>query len=181
MRNKILAQRYGEAYVAACKEGSGFAKGVEDLKDLKLLLHGNTELEELLYNPEIAPKEKFGVFDRVLAACGSCIECRQLVRLLIEKGRVKSLIAICDYVWGHYAHGDAVEALLRTTYPMDLEVLERLKSGIEKRIAKKLNLYLELDPELAGGVQIRIGNTVIDGSVHRRLEELRDRLMKVQV
>jgi F-type H+-transporting ATPase subunit delta len=80
-----------------------------------------------------------------------------------------------------YSHGEALEAVLKTSYPLDLGLIRKVKSKLENKMQKKINLYLELDPDLLGGIQIRIGNTIIDGSVRRRIDELKKKLMLAQV
>jgi len=59
--------------------------------------------------------------------------------------------------------------------------VERIKAKLEEKLGKKMHLYLDLDPDLLGGVQIKIGNILIDGSVRRRLDELKQKLMTIQV
>lgn len=180
MKEKILAKRYAEAFLGYARESIGQAKAVEELKDLKIILSENPQLAQFLNNPEIATVDKYGVIDRALKEIFSD-ELRRFLKLLIEKERIKYLGDICDYVRVTYSHGQALEGVLKTSYPLDLDVIQKIKTRLEDKLHRKINLYLELDADLLGGVQIRIGNTVIDGSVRRRLEELKRKLMLVQV
>jgi len=179
MKDKIVIKRYAEAFLGFAKNNIGFERAIEQLKDLKLIVSSHPELLEFLCYPEISLKEKSQVIDKVLA--GFTRELKEFLKLLVEKRRIDYLIEICDYVRIKYSRGEAIEAVLRSSYPLDLEILEELKTKLEKKIGRKLNLFLDLDPDLLGGIQIRIGNVLIDGSVRRRLDELREKLMTVQV
>lgn len=179
MKRKIVAKRYAEAYLNFAKESIGRDKAVEELKELKIVMHTNRELEEFLRNPEITNQEKDDVIEKVLADFSQ--ETRQFLKLLLDKERIAYLIEICDYVRATYSHGESVEALLKTSYPLDLDVIQAIKTRLEKKMQKAINLHLELDADLLGGVQIRIGNYIIDGSVRRRLDDLEEKLKKLQV
>jgi F-type H+-transporting ATPase subunit delta len=128
----------------------------------------------------VSVAEKCGTIEKVMEANFSQ-EFRQFLRLLLEKGRIDKIVDIAEYVRVTYAHGNEVEALLRTTYPLDLDILEVLKERLQKKLNKKFNLFLELDPDLLGGVQLIVGNTIIDSSVRKRLDELKQKLLGVRV
>jgi F-type H+-transporting ATPase subunit delta len=86
------------------------------------------------------------------------------------------LFDILDYIIINYAHGEETPAVLKSAYPLDLEDVQRVKENLEKKFKRKVRLYLDLDGELLGGLQITMGNTVIDGSLKRRLEDLREKI-----
>lgn len=180
MKEKIAAKRYGDAFISYAKESIGTERAVDELKNLKLVIHSNPAFEKFLYNPQIPNKEKYAVIDKVFVEEFSQ-EAAHFLKLLLDKERIKIIFEICDYVRVAYAHGETVEALLKTSYPMDLELIQEIKKKIEIKLQKKLNLYLDLDPDLLGGAQIRIGNFIIDGSVRGRLEELKEKLKAVKI
>lgn len=180
MKEKIIEKRYAEAFLAYAKNSIGQGKGVEELKNLKIVICENPDLEKFLYNPEIGLADKFSVIDRVFAGAFS-EEIRHLLKLLLEKFRIRHIQGICDYARMNYSNGGTIETVLRTSYPLDLELVEKIKRELETKIGKKTHLYLDLSPDLLGGVQIRIGNFLLDGSVRRRLDELKEKLRTIQV
>jgi F-type H+-transporting ATPase subunit delta len=180
MKEKIIAKRYAEAFLGYARETIGQNRAIEDFKKLKAALYENPQLGQFLNNPEIAIIDKSGVINRIFKENFS-EETRQFLKLLLEKDRIRYITDICDYVRVTYSHGESLEGVLKASYPLDLEVIQEIKSKLENKFQKKINLYLELDPDLLGGIQIRIGNTVIDGSVRRRLDELKKKLMLIQV
>ncbi len=180
MKESIVAKRYGEAFVAFARERIGLERVVEDVKNLDRLMHDNPEFLSFLKSPEIEYSEKCLFVDKVLEK-GFAGETAFFLKFLIEKRRFAIIETIADYVRVNYAHGETVTALLKTSYPLDLDIMAALKSRLEEKYHKKFNLYLELDASLKGGVQVTIGNTIIDGSIRHRLEELREKLKSVRV
>jgi F-type H+-transporting ATPase subunit delta len=181
MKSPIIVRRYADAYLSYVRMTIGKARGLEDLHNLRHVLQNNPEFGRFLVNPEFGFKEKCGVIDKVLRYGYFAFETRDFVKLLIEKNRIEYLEEICEYVRVTFEHEGATEALLKTSYPLETETIRELKDALERRLHKKLNLYIELDPDLLGGVQVRVGNTVIDGSVQRRLAELKEKLMTAEV
>lgn len=179
MKEKIIAKRYAEAFLSFAKNKIGQLKAVEELKDLKIIIFENPDLREFLESMEIIYKEKCEVIDRVFNVFSD--ETRQFVKLLLDHGRINNLIDICDYVRITYAHGEAMDALLKTSYPLDIELIQKIKNVLEHKLKRKLSFHIELDADLLGGIQVKVGNLLIDGSVKRRLEELKEKLMLVKV
>ena len=70
---------------------------------------------------------------------------------------------------------------MKVSYPLETETIRRIKNCIEKNFHKKLHLYIELDSDLLGGVYAKIENILIDGSVRRRLEDMREKLLTMKV
>ena len=180
MRNKIIAKRYAEGFIDYARPRIGLQRCADEIKAFKWLLRENTELSQLIRSPEVPRSEKYGVLDRVLAANYSD-ELVTFVKYLIGKGRFDHFSLIADHIRENYSNGEGMGAVLRTTFPLELDLVEKIKAKLEARFEKKVNLYLELDPTLLGGVQIVAGNKIIDGSVKYKLEGLRKQLMKTQV
>ncbi len=180
IRNKVLTRRYAEAFLARSRETIGLALAIDELKNLKIVLAGNPDFKTFLYNPEIGCSDKCVTLAKIMKERFSD-ETVDFIRLLIEKNRIKYILDICDYVRVNYGHGKTLEAVLTSAYPLDLDLLGMIKTKMENKFKSKLTMYLELDPALLGGIQIRVGNSIIDGSVKRRLDELKEKLRMAQV
>ena len=103
------------------------------------------------------------------------------VKLLLEKRRIGSLGDAADYAIRKYMHSGDQEAVLKTAFMLDSALIQKIKEGLEKKLNRKVRLYLDFDPELLGGFQLIVGNTVIDGSLKRALEDLKDKLKIMRV
>ncbi len=177
MKDNLIAKRYAEAYIEFAQARIGLPRCVEDMKDLRSVLRQNEDLISFLRAPEIAKQDKAGLIDRVFGEM-LADETRTFIKYLLEKGRIDLLIGVMDHVRIVYSHGDVVDVVLRTTFPLELDIVERIKESVAVFAKKKVNLYLQLDPDLLGGVQIMIGNTLIDGSVRNRLIQLKKQLLQ---
>ncbi len=180
MKEKIIEKRYGQAFIASARLTIGLGDAVKQVKALKTILHECPEFEKFLRDPEIAIGEKCDFLDRVLGDLFTS-DVIAFIKFLFAKERIAHLAGICDYIWAAYGHQDTAEVLLKYSYPLDLEIIQQIKSALEERLHKKVSLYLELDAGLLGGIQVKIGNQLIDGSVRRRLDELREKLNMVKV
>lgn len=175
MKEVLIARRYADAFMAWTRKTIGREAAVADFKNLSRVLFDNPEFFEFLHNPGFTENEKGSLLDRVLEK-GFSHEIRVFLKLLVAKRRIDVLPWIVDYVRENYAHGTSVTAILKSSYPLDLDIMTQLKERLEKKFQKRFTMYTELDPDLKGGLQIAIGNTLIDGSIRRRLDDLREKM-----
>jgi F-type H+-transporting ATPase subunit delta len=175
-----LIKRYTEGFIEYAEETIGLDRALDELKKTKELMSDNPELKELLANPAMTYDEKCGVIERVFGAALS-EETRNFLKLLLKKGRIDRFGSIAEYAHIRYSHGEKVSALLYTSYVISTEFLEKIKNSLENRLRLKLQLYVNLDPEMLGGVRVVCSNKVLDGSVRKRLDDLKRKLMAAKL
>ena len=176
----ILTRRYAEAFLEYAKKTLGFEQALEELKRVKDIFRDNPDFKGFLENPAINYIEKCAVIDNTLVAVLSQ-EIRNFLKLLLKKARIEKFPDIAEYARIKYAHGERMRALLYTTYLMNTQVLERFKSTLENKLRTQLQLYINLAPEMLGGVRVIFGNKILDGSVAKRLEDLKRKLLAAKV
>ena len=176
----IVSKRYADAFLAYAEESIGFERGLDELTRAKRIMRDNQDLKGFFENIEIDNSEKCEIVD-VVFKDDFTEELRHLLKLLIEKRRINLFIDIAEYARIHYAHGIELDALLKTSYPLETETIQRIKDALEKRMNSKLHLYIQLDADLVGGISAQIGNIIIDGSVKRRLEDMKEKLNVLKV
>lgn len=179
MKDEVVAKRYADAFLAYAEETIGFDKGLEELQELKRIIRDNDEFRSFLTAPDIILADKAASIDNILGKDYSR-ESRDFLKLLIQNKRIDRFIDIAEYARIEYTHAEH-DAVLKTSYAVDTATLQSIKDALEKRTGKKLHLYIEMDADLLGGVSATIGNTVIDGSVRRRLADLKTKLEMVKV
>ena len=102
---------------------------------------------------------------------------RNFLKLLVEKNRLGSFLDIAEYIRLKYGHQGQVDVLLKTAFPLELDLIQRIQDALKKKFQElALRFYIDLDGSILGGVQVIIGNKILDGSVKRRLEELREKI-----
>ncbi len=179
-KEEIISKRYADAFLAGAKGTIGREERLDELLRAKRIIRDNEPLEELLENIGLTNSEKEGVVDVVFQHDFN-EETRNFLKLLIERKRINLLMDIAEYARIHYAHGVKIGALLKTSYPLKAVTIQRIKDALEARMKKKIHLHVQLDADLIGGAYARIGNIIIDGSVKRRLEDLKEKLYAMKV
>jgi F-type H+-transporting ATPase subunit delta len=180
MIDVVIAKRYGDAFVSSARKSIGLERILRDFKELKVIMQDNPGFAFFLHSPDISESQKKDFIDKVLGEDFS-YDFKQFLKLLLAKRRIDKVLDIAEYVRLNYAHEGEAEAVLKTSFPLDLEVIQNIKDKLENRLNKKLKLFIDLDGGLLGGVRLVIGNTVVDGSLRRRLDELKEKLLTVRV
>ena len=177
----MIAERmYAEGFLEYAGQTIGFDKALGEILAVKDVFRENPELKSFLENPAILSREKSEMIERVFTD-GFSQEMRDFLKLLLKNGRIEKFHDIAEYARVKYSHGKEVDAVISASYPLDLDILESLKSVLEKKLHKKLHLYSDLDTDLLGGVKVTIDNIVLDGSVKKRLEDMKEKLMSVRI
>ena len=180
INDEIIAKRYANAFLSYVKGTIGFVQGLDELQRAKRIMRDNPRLKKFLENPAITNSEKDKVVDAVFKNEFN-EELLHFLKLLIDKKRIGLFIDIAEYTRVHYAHGVEVDTLLKTSYPLETNTIQRIKDALEKRLNKKLHLYVQLDADLVGGACVQVGNLIIDGSVKKRLEDMKEKLNILKV
>jgi F-type H+-transporting ATPase subunit delta len=174
-KDAVVVKRYAEAFFGVLKKARGFDVALRECQNLKNIIRANEEFLQFLLSPEIAYTDKGNFIERVLGD-DFCIETKNFLKYLLEKERMERAENILDYITLNYAHEGAVSVLLRTTYPVDLDMLSEIEEKLSRKFRQKLRFFIELDGSLLGGIQVVIGNKVIDGSIRRQLEDLKQKM-----
>lgn len=170
------AKRYAQAVFSLGKE-----KGTLDAwqRDLALLadIVGDGRIATYLANPSVTAEQKIGAVERTLGAEVQP-ETRNLVKMLIERSRV-SLIAEIRELFDDQVRAERGIAVAAVTTAERLNPAEQdlVREKLEAMTGQQIELATKIDPEIIGGIVVRIGDQVIDGSVRNKLERMRARLM----
>jgi F-type H+-transporting ATPase subunit delta len=169
-----------DAYAAALFEvakAEGSLETVEDeLFKVARTLEANEDLRSTLSDKSIPVERRQEVVESLLGGKASPITVA-LVDFVVAAGRSKNLPEIIDKLVARAAEErhEAV-AEVRTAYPIDERRREKLAEALGKATGKHVSLKVSIDPSVLGGVVARVGDTVIDGTIRHRLEQLRESL-----
>ena len=180
IKNKVVVSRYAEAFLSFAQANCGLDRVLEDLIRVKNIIRDNPGFKELMDNPEIAYSEKCAIIHEVIKD-GFSDQIRNFLKLLLEKKRFDIFLDIVEYLRVKYKHQGQIDVLLKTAFPLELDLIKRIEESLRNKLKQNLRFYIDLDGSLLGGVQVVIGNTIIDGSVRKRLDELREKLMTVRM
>lgn len=173
-----VARRYARALFEEAR-ARGQAEAID--ADVALLYESFTasrELARVFESPVIPREKKKKIIETLFGGRLQPLTVRFL-ELLVEKERESLLPAIvAAYRTLLDEEQGIIEAQVRTAFPLDEAGAQPLVAKLERLTGKKIRLQLQQDPSLIGGVVVRVGDTVYDGSVRQQLTALRERLRR---
>lgn len=172
-----IARPYAEAVFNLAKEDGQLQKWSEMLA-LMAGVYADQALQKTLANPKVTTAD---IEKLMLAVCGERIDgvARNLIRVLVQNGRLAALPEIRQLYEQLRAEDEGVvEARISSAFALEGPQLEQLVSMLARHYRRKVNPSVDVDPELIGGVRIRVGDKVWDASVRGRLQQMAVTLMK---
>jgi F-type H+-transporting ATPase subunit delta len=136
----------------------------------------SSELRDALANPQLPLDRKQGIIDDLIGGRASDLTV-SLVAFIVAQGRATELPEIVDrFVEVAAESRSKAVAEIRSAVPLEPAMVDRLAAALSRVTGKSLEVKTVVDPAVVGGVVARVGDTVIDGSVARRLAKLREAL-----
>ena len=176
MSDVLIARRYAKALKEEA-EGLGIIEQVDD--DVALIresLNASRELLQFFQSPVISREKKASVVSELF---GERVEktTLQFLLLMVEKRREYALLEVVSaYMALRDEQRGVVNVSVRAARVMGEEEEKELIATIEGMIQKSVRLESSVDASLMGGLVVRIGDTVYDGSFSNQLQSLRERL-----
>jgi F-type H+-transporting ATPase subunit delta len=175
-KSETAARRYAEAaFQLATRDDAldAYAEGLE----LAVQMLAGEEARDIVRNPARPLRERIefvsGMLERRVPE-----PVFKLVGLLVERGRVDRLPDVAaEYHRLLNAERDVVEALATTALPLTGDETSALQRKVAEMTGRTVDLRVEVDDSLIGGLTVRVGDTLYDASVRGRLERLRERLV----
>lgn len=166
-----------DAYARAVLEiasAEGYLAETEDeLFRFARAFEGSDELRMALSDPALPAARRMAVVEQLLGV-PSLATSRALAAFIVGVGRAHDLPAIIDRFIELGAEARSHEvAEVRSAVALSDEQIERLATALSRATGKNVEVKLVVDPKVLGGLVARVGDTVIDGSVRHRLDQLR--------
>ncbi len=177
-----VADVYAEALLGAAAP-RGYPAGqteavLDELDDLVAeVLDPNLGLERILSSALVSHDEKAGVLDRVLGGRASPLMLRFL-KVVSRHGRLDCLRAIHRQARGLYETSQGrVVVEVTSAVPVDDALADEIVRGIRPLLGGEPVLRRSVDPKLIGGIVVRVGDTVYDGSIAAQLNSAREQMI----
>ena len=175
-RGSTAGRRYAEAaFQLATRDDALDAYG--DGLDLALTLLGGDEVLAIVRNPSRPLAERAALVDQMLG--GRVPDpIRKLVGLLVSNGKIDRLSTVAaEYHRLLNQVRGVVEAVATSAAPLTKPETDALMRKVAQMTGRTVDLRVEVDAALIGGLTVRVGDTLYDASVRGRLERLRERLV----
>jgi F-type H+-transporting ATPase subunit delta len=165
-----IARPYAEALFGSSKND---LDGTLQWLDALAAVAGNPQLLQYAGNPKVGNQQVYDLVTEVarvqLPAAG-----QNFLRTVIENGRLAALPEIAHQLRViRNAQGGSSDAVVYSAFPIAPEALVGVAQALEKRFGRKLNLTVQEDPSLIGGIRVVVGDEVLDTSVKARLEQMK--------
>lgn len=176
MSQRTVTRRYAAALYEEAGEEGVLGEVDDDVLMLRRSLESNRELARFFESPVIPQEKKDTIVRELLEGRVEDLTVRFL-RLLVRKDRESLTKEILDqYQSLRDEQRGIVDAEATVAHPLADEDRGALIEVLEEKTGKDVRLHVEEDPDLIGGLVVRIGDRVFDGSVRSQLGALRDRL-----
>ena len=165
-----IARPYAEALFKSAKAD---LNGTAVWLDQFAAIASNEQLLQFADNPKVTDEQVFEVISGV-AKSALADNAKNFLRIVIENGRLDALPEIAaQFRVLKNAQSGSSDAVVYSAFPIDDKALAELTGALEKRFDRKLNITVELDASLIGGIRVVVGDEVLDTSVKARLDQMK--------
>jgi F-type H+-transporting ATPase subunit delta len=176
----VVSQTRIDAYATALFEvarAEGNLERVEaELYEVARAIERNDDLRSKLTDQALPVDIRQGIVEDLLQGRAQPVT-TALVSFVVGAGRGRDLPGIVDQMVQRAAEERSQEiAEVVSAIPLNEQQIDRLSQALSARTGKNVSVKASVDPSILGGIIATVGDTVIDGSVRRRLEQLRETL-----
>jgi ATP synthase F1 delta subunit len=167
-----IANVYARALFAAALDKGNLEKVREQLAQFVEALLASQDLQVFFYSPYFSSTEQQDGLAKTLKGADSLIS--NFLAMLIESHRMPVLPAIrarFEELWDHENRLLPVE--VTSAIDLDQKIVNDIAKRIGEQTGQKIQLTSTVDPEIIGGIVLRVGNSILDASIRSRLEQLR--------
>lgn len=167
-----IAQVYARSLFEVARENDELDEVHDQLGDFTDALDESRELQVFFFSPYFSSEEKKDGIDKVVD--GANEHFLNFLKLVAERHRVPAIFRIrreFDDLWRQ--ENKLLEVRVTSAEPLDEEVVQSIGRRIEEQTGQRIDLDANVDPDVIGGLVLRVGNKVMDASVRGRLERLR--------
>lgn len=175
---EYLDRRYALALYEVAKQKDKIEEYYKDLKEICDLIDNNKDFHDVIKHPQISTKKKKQTFINIFKNKID-EDLLSFLLILIEKDRILFLrekLTQMEHIY--LEEHNTLLAQVKTAVPLLEDELEQLKNNLEKKYNKKIIISTEIDKSILGGVYVRVGNNVIDGTVKSKMDELKVKMLK---
>jgi F-type H+-transporting ATPase subunit delta len=174
MIERTIAKRYARALMAVALQHDRLERLRTDLAALRDVLVADPAALRMLVSPLVPQADRRRLLGRLLGVVQLGDDVVHFATLLLERGRI-DLIGHVAEAFERLAdhHLNTVRASLTSAVPLEDRTCEHVRSLLQKRLGKNVIVRNDVDASILGGVVLRVGNTVLDASVKKKLSQMK--------
>jgi F-type H+-transporting ATPase subunit delta len=172
-----IADVYARALFEAAQESDVLDRVHDELGEFADALSENRELQVFLFSPYFSSEEKKQGVRRIVSDADERLF--NFLELLAERHRMPALFRIrrnFDDMWAD--ENRLLPVIVTSAVDLDEGLVQDIGKSIEEQTGRRVELSANVDPDVLGGLQVRVGNMVLDATVRNRLEQLRKQVAR---
>jgi len=178
IRSKV-SKRYARALLSLGMEEGRYQEYGKELRAFADFCESHRELNQAISNPAFTLEDRKEILKTVLARSATSETIRNFLNLLLDKNRISALGEISAL---YEQLTDEVSNILRAevvvSRPLAGEAEGRLVKALERMTSKKVKMKVRQDSGILGGVIVKIGDLVVDGSVKAQVQGIKESLKR---
>ncbi len=176
-----VARRYAQALHEEAERQERVAAIDEDVELLRESLANAPDLERFFRSPIISREKKKSIVEELFAERVSPLT-QRFLQLLVDKERETILGEVVEaYQALRDEERGIVEVEARAAHDLSVEERQKLSAAVERMTGKEPRLKVRREPSLMGGLVLRVGDTVYDGSVRHKLASLHEKMRRGEI
>jgi F-type H+-transporting ATPase subunit delta len=167
-----IAQVYARSLFEVAKEQGKLDVVREQLGQFAEALEGNRELSVYFFSPYFSTEEKKQGLGRLLEGVDPTVE--NFLALLVENHRMPAVFRVrreFDRLWEQ--ENQLLPVTITSAVALDEATVRSIGDAIGQQTGQRVELTANVDPDVLGGLVVRVGNSILDASIRNRLEKLR--------
>ena len=172
-----LATVYGRALFEAASDADKLDEVHDQLGEVADALSSDHDLQVFFFSPYLTADEKKDGLHKAVTDANPLVQ--NFIELLIEKHRMPALMRIrreYDRLWDE--ENKLLPVQITSAVELDEKTVKQIGDRIGEQTGRKVELSSNVDPDVLGGLIVRVGNTVLDASIRYRLEQLRKQVAR---
>jgi ATP synthase F1 delta subunit len=172
-----IASVYARSLFEVGKEQDTLDVVREQIGQFADALNDDRELQVFFFSPYFSTEEKKDGLGKVVDGADPAV--LNFLELLVEKHRMPALFRIrraYEVLWEH--ENKLLPVTITSAIELDDEIAQRIGDQIGEQTGQRVELTKTVDPEIIGGLVLRVGNSILDASIRNRLDNLRKNVAK---
>jgi ATP synthase F1 delta subunit len=167
-----IATVYARSLFEAAQEADKLETVRDEIVEISEAFQSDRDLQVFFFSPSLSTEEKKEGLRKVVEDSDDLV--LNFLELLIENHRMPALFKVrreLDALWDE--ENRLLPVRITSAVELDEKTVKQIGDQIAEQTDRKVELSADVDPDVLGGLVVRVGNTVLDASVRRRLESLR--------
>ena len=172
-----IAAVYARSLFEVAKEQDKLDDIRAQLGEFADAMHDSRELQTFFFSPYFSTQEKDDGLDRAVSGADPIVV--NFLKLLIENHRMPVIFRVrrgYEDLWEH--ENRLLPVQVTSAVELDRATVKSIGDRIAEQTGQKVDLSASVEPDILGGIVVRVGNQVLDASIRNRLEQLRKQVAR---